>query len=551
MGTVIREVTYLGAATPTGSGGGGGGGGAGGAIEWTNHWDKPQDQYTASFMSLFPTYKVPELDDGHYRFYFAGSNIDTNGDNIVLLYQVFALDFHIWTHEGERRYNGGVNWVFDGETGFRPAPSLSDELFAYIGNSNGYDGITFSAATGNFRSYAGALLFPAFNRGEIKNAFLWTDMENVDTGEKIPVEIEVNTTYQQYYGTHLEATSGITSGTPVVIPEPHIPDMRGGSSFSYNDSAQYIAINTPSRAISDGEGYTAFVTELDVALYAVDDYDGTIGTYHVIVENGVCNYTARVLEATGILADVEIGYCETAEYTKSAYLKLNTTLGSTGTVQIQVGTKGAKSEDITLSIGDTPDFPFVPLAISTVGYPVLLKNFGAIDQYKGATDANYTNGYFYKASGTIVNVQESLTCTETSSTGTTITCNNIGLFIADLVYTTGMSEEEVKQALVDYPSWIYDVDNSTLSWVDVVDITDPAVINFIVNTDFTFSPTPSAGDVIAWDVTYTPADTYVQNGAWSQINVEPDLTSITGYDATKTQTLKNVTGTLTWVDDLI
>ena len=27
------------------------------------------------------------------------------------------------------------------------------------------------------------------------------------------------------------------------------------------------------------------------------------------------------------------------------------------------------------------------------------------------------------------------------------------------------------------------------------------------------------------------------------------VTSITGYDATKTQTLKNVNGTLTWVDD--
>lgn len=30
---------------------------------------------------------------------------------------------------------------------------------------------------------------------------------------------------------------------------------------------------------------------------------------------------------------------------------------------------------------------------------------------------------------------------------------------------------------------------------------------------------------------------------------QDDLTGITGYDATKTQILKNVNGTLTWVDE--
>lgn len=30
---------------------------------------------------------------------------------------------------------------------------------------------------------------------------------------------------------------------------------------------------------------------------------------------------------------------------------------------------------------------------------------------------------------------------------------------------------------------------------------------------------------------------------------QADVTTLTGYDATKTQTLKNVSGVLTWVDD--
>ena len=35
----------------------------------------------------------------------------------------------------------------------------------------------------------------------------------------------------------------------------------------------------------------------------------------------------------------------------------------------------------------------------------------------------------------------------------------------------------------------------------------------------------------------------------STLVMDANLTNYTGYDATKTQTLKNVNGTLTWVDD--
>lgn len=44
-------------------------------------------------------------------------------------------------------------------------------------------------------------------------------------------------------------------------------------------------------------------------------------------------------------------------------------------------------------------------------------------------------------------------------------------------------------------------------------------------------------------------NTYVALGAWLSSNGWIKLTDISGYDAEKTQTLKNVNGTLTWVDD--
>ena len=42
-----------------------------------------------------------------------------------------------------------------------------------------------------------------------------------------------------------------------------------------------------------------------------------------------------------------------------------------------------------------------------------------------------------------------------------------------------------------------------------------------------------------------------KGGCVQRVKVENaiDLTQVTGYDVTKTQTLKNVEGTLTWVDD--
>lgn len=37
--------------------------------------------------------------------------------------------------------------------------------------------------------------------------------------------------------------------------------------------------------------------------------------------------------------------------------------------------------------------------------------------------------------------------------------------------------------------------------------------------------------------------------SWEQFNVQPDLTAITGYNPATTQTLKNVNGVFTWVND--
>lgn len=96
----------------------------------------------------------------------------------------------------------------------------------------------------------------------------------------------------------------------------------------------------------------------------------------------------------------------------------------------------------------------------------------------------------------------------------------------------------------------------------VLDATDVGAL-----PQYNTMPTASAdneGQIVQFtgttDANYTNGYFYKCVGAgepvtysWIKTNVQPTvseiLTSLTGYDATKTQTLKNVQGVLTWVDD--
>lgn len=52
-------------------------------------------------------------------------------------------------------------------------------------------------------------------------------------------------------------------------------------------------------------------------------------------------------------------------------------------------------------------------------------------------------------------------------------------------------------------------------------------------------------------VAYVKAVAQVSNSAWQRVTVQPlDLTQVSGYDATKNQTLKNSAGTIAWIDNV-
>lgn len=171
------------------------------------------------------------------------------------------------------------------------------------------------------------------------------------------------------------------------------------------------------------------------------------------------------------------------------------------------------------------------------------ENSGYTYFYSGDTDATYTHGYIYENQETPV-YTSTVTFNPASVSSTTVTCS--GDDFADLVaeYGSGNITDIIKGTLT------YDEAGNLIVFVGQDD-TDTQVCTFQLYTQdyedagFTFTGTLEDGDVIAFTTDITESSSY----AWVRIDTQPTVTSATGYDATKTQTLKNVQGVLTWVDD--
>ena len=91
-----------------------------------------------------------------------------------------------------------------------------------------------------------------------------------------------------------------------------------------------------------------------------------------------------------------------------------TVVDTTATVSIS----GAMNDGLGTGLYTYTPSSFTPFDKLEVGTGPNKANYvGKILQYNGATNGTYTNGYFYKANGTIVAVPETLQATVTSPVG--------------------------------------------------------------------------------------------------------------------------------------
>ena len=138
-----------------------------------------------------------------------------------------------------------------------------------------------------------------------------------------------------------------------------------------------------------------------------------------------------------------------------------------------------------------------------------------IVQYTGTTSGSYTNGYFYKATGTTT-YTGTVSFDPASISGTTATCS--GDDFAGLVaeYGTGNITDIIKGTLT------YDLAGGLLVFVGLDD-TDTQVCTFqlytqdYIDAGFVFTGTLADGDVIAFTTTISESTTY----SWTRIDVQP------------------------------
>lgn len=176
-------------------------------------------------------------------------------------------------------------------------------------------------------------------------------------------------------------------------------------------------------------------------------------------------------------------------------------------------------------------------------------NAGQQFLYSGATNATYTHGYIYEnvktATYTGIVSFEAATLS-----GTTVTCS--GDDFANFLTEAGADPTPIVSGTMTYEA---DANGWRLVGKDSNNNTVTTFIEYVEDYEdfgFTFTGTPQDGDIVAFTCTVEEASaTY----SWTRVDVQPlqtavsILSTITGYDTTKNQTLKNVAGALTWVDD--
>lgn len=230
-------------------------------------------------------------------------------------------------------------------------------------------------------------------------------------------------------------------------------------------------------------------------------------------------------------------------------------------------------------------------------------NVGKIYQYTGTTDSTYTNGYFYQCvsdggdpatySWENINVQESsggdsipvFTIPKTLTLNYLQDTSRYFLTEDEIAYWTPILSEAMKNGepfsmiinckykmgqygTLTYSSKIYSYrhfNQGSYFMLDPIFLGSYGrdasfqLVGIWDATTQTFTPerieglgylmhqsNQQFGLSLGNTTAYTPTNNY---DPATKKYVDDKLTTLTGYDATKTQTLKNVNGTLTWVDD--
>lgn len=487
-------------------------------IKWTGHWDKPADMHYYWYCAGFDFAILPA---GTYEFYFQNKQLRNRVvDSSVWGTKTWKATIVVATDGDSRQVSGTLAWVLDGQTTFGSYNLSTDANCNYYTDMTTKDRIaTLVIQT------AGMISNDIEQQSIVPELFRWTNIKNIDTGLEYPVTVDVvqeNAPQLTYY------LGNITSGSAVNPPERAVYQRVFDAVFT--DNQQRFALGNTYDA---NETRTGSFAECDLEMVTAN------GHYRAKITNYIRSSILRVYEASGDLANVQIGTLDEGEL----QIMLNTPTGTTGDIRAVASVSGSSNYFYLNGLYEPWTFTRV-LTPTKIGGTVTSENFGMILQYDGATDSNYTNGYFYKAAGTKVVTPKSIAFSDYNLSAT-VSVTDIDALITEIQNFTGWSTSDIENNLGGQYTW--QISYSTTDGVTYVNFGfwntfEAAILQYISVTY------DQDGDITCL-ATYTPETTTITNGRWERVDVQPSLESISGYDATKTQTLKNVQGVLTWVDD--
>lgn len=472
---------------PAGSGGDGG-------IEWKTKIDLPADVQPTSW-GVAPTFRIAGgLPDGEYEMYYQCKNANTNGSDYPHALMTVKIVFNI--DNTNDTAVGSLTPVIDGNlitSVNRMLPNNATSLRSFF-CKDGSD-IVFYVNDDVFwktdiHGYQPETAVP--------ECFKLSAIKNVNTGEEY---IATGSIWNNESYTSM--STSVVSYTPLITP-PTIPSyyVRSSADADIGTGIVFYGINFSNNQISG-------VTELSVSLNLNND------EFNAKLKNLAEGYELVIDTATGVFANTQF-------VTQSGWaivVKLNLPSGTTGTINYSVGFMGGNSESKSCSFTAEDLSSAVALNALKVGETPVVPNYlGKICQYTGTTDANYTNGYFYKVTGTIVTVPSSVTCTETSGTGSTITMD-VDNFVSAISSILGWSSETTLSYLNNGNMFSYFPEVPELYWgvYGTFSQADTATLMQYI----TISPAVLTGQVDWTTSNVVPESRAIQNGAWTQTDVQP------------------------------
>jgi len=500
---------------------------AGGGIDWTGHWDMPTTESSALQLRLDCEF----LPKGHYRFYYQTLNKLSVLTVEPLGYpDTYMVDFYVTENPYDQSLStivGVKTRVIDGTSSFANNVVLSyNEESDTVWKFDNGTKLGFSCGWTNLAEMQ--------RQNVIENVFRWTNVVNLDTNETYPLTAYVSDVIEPS-----DYSESFSVTMPQQLPSP---DTKTNYflSTSYISGSSWGGIIYGVGSFSKTDKYiNMYPTQGSVSVYLVCGDSVFYGTLYC-----ADNVYYKVEKATGIFENTEFVIGD--DYVWVKYNLADSNMPN-ATMSVYISKNGGDCLEPSFSNSDeAPQNGGFGLACYTVGSTVTYKNYGVVSQYVGETTANYTKGYFYKASGTYTTVPSTATVTVSSPSGATVSIDFDALIPAIKKYGDGISYYDIINRLSS-TSFAYNEGNQIVTIIGV-QFTQPEVLSC-------FTITGSQGQNVSGTISdlVVNEDT-VTNGHWEQVDVQPGGSSLPsqtgnagkflvtdGTDASWGNTVRNVT----------